>query len=131
MITDKKTPVTPGGWVRLGLYVIAVFTGLAAVLAEPLGFAGLTEVLMSISGVLLVATGGTAALNLGKADDQKLNVRQLGPAVIDLVREVQDLRRQAATPEDVANELEARHLAVPAPAGDRGGFSAYHDPQTS
>ena len=34
MITDKKTPVTPGGWVRLGLYVIAVLTGLAAVLAE-------------------------------------------------------------------------------------------------
>lgn len=131
MTADKNTPVTPGGWVRLGLYVVAVLAGLAAVLAEPLGFAGLTEVLMSISGVLLVATGGTAALNLGKADDQKLNVRQLGPAVIDLVREVQDLRKQAATPEDVANELEARHLAAPVPAGDGSGFSAYHDPQTS
>lgn len=112
--TNSNKPVTPGGWVRLALYAVAVLAGLASVLAEPLGFGGLTELLMSISGLLLVATGGTAALNLGKADDQQLNLRDLIPAVGNVVTEVRDLRERQ--PQEVADEVEKRVTPTPAPA---------------
>lgn len=106
--TSPTKPITPGGWVRLGLYAVAVLAGLASVLAEPLGFGGLTDVLASISGLLLVATGGTAALNLGKADDQQVKLRELGPALIDVLDEVRVLRENAATADEVADAIEAR-----------------------
>lgn len=106
--TTPTKPITPGGWVRLGLYAVAVLAGLASVLAEPLGFGGLTDVLASIAGVLLVATGGTAALNLGKADDQQVKLRELGPALVDVLDEVRVLRENAATADEVADAIEAR-----------------------
>lgn len=112
--TNTTVPVTPGGWVRLALYVVAVVAGLAAILAEPLGFGGLTELLVSISGLLLVATGGTAALNLGKADDQRLNIRELIPAVRDVAGEVRDLRERQ--PDEVADKVAERVNPAPAPA---------------
>lgn len=115
--TSPAKPITPGGWVRLGLYVVAVLAGLASVLAEPLGFGGLTDVLAAVAGVLLVATGGTAALNLGKADDQQVKLRELGPALIDVLAEVRLLRENAATADEVADAIEARHPEPePAPA---------------
>ena len=143
--TKVTTPnLTPGGWVRIALYVIAVLAGLAAVLAEPLGFGGLEDLLVSVSGVLLVATGGTAALNVQRAPDQQIDWRDLIAGVFDVKNNVELLRAESATPATVADELEARRVFTPAPPApedapapqhaapsDEMGLPVYHQTTTA
>ena len=139
--TKVTTPnLTPGGWVRIALYVIAVLAGLAAVLAEPLGFGGLEDLLVSVSGVLLVATGGTAALNIQRAPDQQIDWRDLIAGVFDVKNNVELLRQESATPAAVADELEARHVVAPvehydepqhAAPSDEMGLPVYHQTTTA
>lgn len=136
MVTNTKasTPqLTNGGWARVVLYVLTVLVALVAVLAPIIGFGEYTDVAQALAAILAVLSGGTATLNVPKAEDQNINLREVGPAVLDLVREVQELRQKAATPEEVANELEARHLAldyaepVPVVPSEDKPFSVYHN----
>lgn len=105
--------LTPGGWVRAILYGIGVLLGLAATLSEPFGFPEYKMVLAETSALLIVLTGGTAILNLGKAEDQQIRVREIIPHVRGIWDAVTDM--QENEPRRVAEEVERR---LPAPSPD-------------
>lgn len=64
MATTKK--ITGMQAMRLVLYAVAVLAGLAAVIADTLGYGDIATPVNSLSATLLVLTGGTAAFNIEK-----------------------------------------------------------------
>ena len=63
MATKKITGMQA---MRLVLYAVAVLAGLAAVIADTLGYGDIATTVNSLSATLLVLTGGTAAFNIEK-----------------------------------------------------------------
>lgn len=132
MANINKAQVTPGGWARIALYAATVIVALIAVLLPAFGLGDAVGVAEKLAAVLGILSGGTAVLNVPKADDQNIKVRDLIPAVGELVGEVRGLRQESATAADVADEVEARILPqsqhAPETAPDETAFSAYHTP---
>ncbi|GEM_PF-6242384 len=94
---------------RLVLYIIAVITGAAAVVTGTLGLDSSTQLLTGISGMLLVATGGTAAmhLNKGKKSVNPADVLAAAYEVIDAAKAINK------TPQVTINNAEPAVVAVP------------------
>lgn len=115
---NKSVPeLTPGGWIRGALYALGVLLGLAATLSEPFGFGEYKMVLAETSALLIVLTGSTAILNLGKAEDQQIN---LWEAVTDL---------RDNEPQRVADEVVKRIPdPSPAPRGEPSREPVAEDP---
>lgn len=110
----KAVPeLTPGGWIRGALYALGVLLGLAATLADTFGFGDYKTVLAESSALLIVLTGSTAILNLGKAEDQQINLREVIPSLQALWGAVTDLRENE--PQRVADEV-VKRIPAPAPA---------------
>lgn len=114
----KKTvpELTTGGWIRGILYGVGVLLGLAATLADTFGFGDYKTVLAESSALLIVLTGSTAILNLGKADDQQINLREVIPHLQGLWSAVTDIRDN--DPQRVAEEV-AKRIPTPAPEPSR------------
>lgn len=125
---NKSVPeLTPGGWIRGALYALGVLLGLAATLSEPFGFGEYKMVLAETSALLIVLTGSTAILNLGKAEDQQINLREVIPSLQNLWEAVTDLRDNE--PQRVADEVMKRIPAPsPAPRGEPSREPVAEDP---
>jgi len=113
MAQHTKKPTT-GGYIRIALYAVTVIVALIATVAPALGFGNIEGVAQALAGVLAILSGGTAILKVPDADDQQLNLRELIPAVGNVVTEVRDLRERQ--PQEVADEVEKRVTPTPAPA---------------
>lgn len=133
MANVNNSQVTPGGWTRIALYAATVIVALIAVLLPAFGLGDAVGIAEKLAAVLGILSGGTAVLNVPKADDQNIKLRDLLPAVGELVGEVRGLRQESATPADVVDEVQARFLPQPAaettPGEGGTAFSAYHKPQ--
>lgn len=80
------TKLTGAQITRLTLYITAVITGAAAIVTGYLELDAYTQLLTGISGALLMATGGTAALNLEKgAKPSDLNLTEVLAALTEIV----------------------------------------------
>lgn len=101
-----KTHLNPAGWVRLVIYVLSALTGLAAVVVNALGYADLGVLIGTVAGAGAAITGGTAVVNLPKADDQTtggFKVNEALPAILDIAA--------AARTYQAAVEYQPRHAA--------------------
>lgn len=101
-----KTHLNPAGWVRLVIYVLSALTGLAAVVVNALGYADLSVLVGTVAGAGAAITGGTAVVNLPKADDQHtggFKVNEALPAILDIAA--------AARAYQTAVEYQPRHAA--------------------
>lgn len=102
-----KTTLNPAGWVRLVIYVLSALTGLAAVVVNALGYADLSVLVGTVAGAGAAITGGTAVVNLPKADDQHptggFKVDEALPAILDIAA--------AARAYQTAVEYQPRHAA--------------------
>ena len=108
-----KTTLNPAGWVRLVIYVLSALTGLAAVVVNALGYADLGVLIGTVAGAGAAITGGTAVVNLPKADDQAtggFKVNEAIPAILDIAA--------AARAYQTAMEYQPRHAAVEEPHDD-------------
>lgn len=102
-----KQNLNPAGWLRLVIYVLSALTGLAAVVVNALGYADLSVLVGTVAGAGAAITGGTAVVNLPKADDQHppagFNVDEAIPAILDIAAAARAYRD--------AVEYEPRHAA--------------------
>lgn len=98
--------LNPAGYVRLVIYVLSALTGLAAVVVNALGYADLSVLVGTVAGAGAAITGGTAVVNLPKADDQAtggFKVDEALPAILDIAA--------AARAYQTAVEYQPRHAA--------------------
>lgn len=83
-----NTKLNPAGYTRLFLYVISALVGIAAVVANTLGYGDLSTLLGTLAGAGAAITGGTAVANLPKAPDQApaggLDVAAVMPALLEV-----------------------------------------------
>lgn len=112
--TEMKN-LTAGGWVRLALYVVLVLTSLFAILAPAFGLGGYVDTAYAVIAVLGALTGGTAALNIPNAADQKVKPGEVMSSIRNLGSELHDLR--TSTPDLVADRVYERTKAKPVDAG--------------
>ena len=99
--------LNPAGYLRLVIYVLSALTGLAAVVVNALGYADLSVLVGTVAGAGAAITGGTAVVNLPKADDQHptagFKVDEAIPAILDIAA--------AARAYQTAVEYQPRHAA--------------------
>ena len=108
-----KTTLNPAGWVRLVIYVLSALTGLAAVVVNALGYADLGVLIGTVAGAGAAITGGTAVVNIPKADDQHtggFKVDEALPAILDIAA--------AARAYQTAVEYQPRHATTEEPHDD-------------
>ena len=102
-----KQNLNPAGYLRLVIYVLSALTGIAAVVVNALGYADLSVLVGTVAGAGAAITGGTAVVNLPKADDQHptagFQVDEAIPAILDIAA--------AARAYQTAVEYEPRHAA--------------------
>ena len=122
-----RAGVSTTGWIRIALYLVMIVVIVAAWLAPVLGFEQMQQALIELGTVLGVLSGGTAVLNVPKADDQRVNVPELLRAGGRTYDEIVKLRESSATADEVAERVERRIRPVVAPEGSSrasGGSSA-------
>lgn len=105
--------LNPMGWVRLVLYVIGALVGVAAVVANSLGYVDLGTLLGTVAGAAAAVTGGTAVANLPKAPDQD---ELAGLDIRAALSSIDDIAAAARTYQD-AMSYEGKHAL--AEAADR------------
>lgn len=81
-----NSQLTPAGWVRLVIYVIAALLGVAGVVTSTLEMDHISALLATLASAGAAITGGTAVANLPKANDQRagLDLAALLPAIQDI-----------------------------------------------
>lgn len=122
MATTKK--LTGMQAMRLVLYAIAVLAGLAAVIADTLGYGDIAGTINSLSATLLVLTGGTAAFNIEKGK-QHVNPVE----VLDTIGAVAGAAA-AVNQADAArynSEAAGRHARTDNATMDKYGVITIHD----
>lgn len=105
--------LNPAGYLRLVIYVLSALTGLAAVVVNALGYADLSVLVGTVAGAGAAITGGTAVVNLPKADDQTtggFKVDEALPAILDIAA--------AARAYQTAMEYQPRHATAEEPHDD-------------
>lgn len=112
-----RAGVSTAGWIRIALYLVMIVVIVAAWLAPVLGFEQMQQALIELGTVLGVLSGGTAVLNVPKADDQRVNVPELLRAGGRTYDEIVKLRESSATADEVAERVERRIRPAVAPEG--------------
>lgn len=105
-----NTHLNPAGWIRLVIYILAALTGLAAVIINALGYSDLGVLVGTIAGAGATITGGTAVVNLPKANDQHptqgFEMGKAIPAIMDIAaaartyQQAMNYEPQHAAPQD-------------------------------
>lgn len=116
-----QLPTTAGGWVRFVLYLVLVVVAVARGFAPQLGLDAWEGVLTELLVLLGVVSGGTATVNVPKAGDQRVELREVLPAVWRTYEELQALRQSSATADEVAERVEKRLSAPQRPDGGQLG----------
>lgn len=116
--------LTPGGWVRLALYVVLVLAAVVAGVGSEFGLGQFEGVAAQLLVVLGAVTGTTASMNVSKAPDHEMKLSEVVPALRNLSHEVRDMH--LTTPDIIAERVSERTAEKlrPKPVDDGGDTAA-------